>query len=148
MSAREVTENKAILFTSALTNAEIFQGRLTKSQKVKLQALMQRTNVRQVAMDIRIADRASAIREFYNTRGNKIKTPDATHLATAILYRADEMQTMDGLRKDGSIGKILALNGNVAGFALTIVNPYPLIMPPDELVSVKGPLFPKGPVIN
>ena len=142
--AREVTENRAILFTSALTSTEILQGTLTAEQKAKLASLMQRTNVQQVAADTRISDRASAIREYYNTRGDKIKTPDAIHLATAILYRADEMQTMDGLEtKTGKKTKLLALSGNVAGYDLLIVNPYPLHTPPDIAIKVEGPLFNK-----
>jgi predicted nucleic acid-binding protein len=140
--AREVTENRAILFTSALTSTEIFQGTLTTAQKAKLSELLQRSNVNQVAADTRITDRASVIREYYNTRGDKIKTPDAIHLATAIIYKADEMQTMDGLdMKRTKKTKLLALSGNVAGYNLLVVNPYPLRTPPEEAVRVTGPLF-------
>jgi hypothetical protein len=147
--AREVNANKAILFTSTMTNTEIFQGTLTKTQKARLADLLQRTNVQQIAPDARVTDRASAIREFYNVRGDKIKTPDAIHLATAILYKADELQTMDGLDpKSMKKTKLLALNGDVAGYRLSIVNPYPLSMPPPEIVLVRGPLFPDKPVIN
>lgn len=147
--AREIHLNRAILFTSTLTSTEIFQGALTKTQKQKLTDLLQRTNVNQIAPDTRVADKASAIREFYNTRGDKIKTPDAIHLATAIIYQADELQTMDGLgTKSLKKTKLLALNGNVAGHRLSIVNPYPLNIPPAEIVVVKGPLFPDKPVIN
>lgn len=147
--AREVHGNKAILFTSTMTSAEIFQGALTKPQKERLAALLQRTNVNQIAPDMRVTDRASAIREFYNTRGNKIKTPDAIHLATAIIYKADELQTMDGLEtKSTKKTKLLALNGDVAGYRLSIVNPYPLNVPPAGIVLVKGPLFPDKPTIH
>ena len=140
--AREVTENRAILFTSTLTNTEILQGSLAKEQRARLAALMQRTNVQQISADARITDRASAIREHYNTRGDKIKTPDAIHLATAIIYKADEMQTMDGLStRNNKKTNLLALNGNVAGYNLLIVNPYPLTTPPQIAISVKGPLF-------
>jgi predicted nucleic acid-binding protein len=147
--AREVHANKAILFTSTLTSTEIFQGTLTKAEKEKLSLLLQRSNVNQIAPDTRVADRASAIREFYNSRGNKIKTPDAIHLATAIIYKADEMQTMDGLElKSSKKTKLLALNGDVAGYRLSIVNPYPLNVPPADIVLVKGPLFPDKPTIH
>lgn len=147
--AREVHANRAIMFTSTLTSTEIFQGALTKPQKQKLADLLQRTNVNQIAPDTRVADRASAIREFYNTRGDKIKTPDAIHLATAIIYKSDELQTMDGLDpKSLKKTKLLALNGNVAGYRLSIVNPYPLSIPPAEIVVVKGPLFPDKPTIH
>ena len=141
--AREVSENRAVLFTSTVTNTEILQGTLTQTQKTRLADLMQRTNVLQIAADARITDRASAIREYYNTRGNKIKTPDAIHLATAILYKANEMQTMDGLDTKGDKKtKLLSLSGDVAGHDLLIVNPYPLHTPPDVAIRVEGPLFP------
>lgn len=147
--AREVHSNRALLFTSTITSTEIFQGTLSKAQKDKLTALLQRTNVNRIAPDTRVTDRASAIREFYNARGIKIKTPDAIHLATAIIYKADEMQTMDGLdTQTGRKTKLLALNGDVAGYKLTIVNPYPLNVPPPEIVVVKGPLFPDKPTIH
>jgi predicted nucleic acid-binding protein len=147
--AREVTENRAILFTSTLTSTEILQGTLTSAQRTKLAELLQRSNVNQIAADSRITDRASAIREYYNTRGNKIKTPDAIHLATAILYKADEMQTMDGLAaKSNKKTELLALSGNVAGHNLLIVNPYPLHSPPQIAVTVTGPLFPEAITIQ
>jgi predicted nucleic acid-binding protein len=141
--AREVHENRAILFTSTLTSAEIYQGSLSKTQRDKLAALMQRSNVSHIAPDTRITERAGAIREFYNVRGDKLKTPDAIHVATAIIYKADEMQTLDGfdIKNPKKTTKLLALNGDVAGYNLTIVPPYPFACPPAEIVVVKGPLF-------
>ena len=49
--------------------------------------LMRRTNVREIAADARITDRASAIREFYNVRGNKIRTPDAFTLRLRLFTK-------------------------------------------------------------
>src|SRR5260370_30976331 len=144
--AREVHANRATLFTSTLTSTEIFQGGLSKTQKERLAALLQRTNVQQIAPDTRVADRASIIREFYNKNGDKIKTPDAIHLATAIIYKADELQTMDGLdTKNGKKTKLLALNGDVAGYRLSVVNPYPLNAPPAAILIINAPLFPDKP---
>jgi predicted nucleic acid-binding protein len=146
----EVESNDAILFTSSLTRAEIFMGTLTADQKAKYAGLMRRTNVTEISADARITDRASSIREFYNTKGTKIQTPDAIHLATAIVYKADEFQTLDGLgqgSKPGEIklGKLLALNGSVAGYSLRIVHPYPKGSPPDTIAKIEGPLFPNIP---
>ena len=135
--------NEAILFTSAVTRGEIYLGRLDLDKKTLYARLMQRTNVQEISADPRIMDRASAIREYHDIRGQKIKTPDATHLATAVLYRADEFLTMDGLQKDGSKHrKLLALSGDVGGYNLKIVHPYPRRNPPAELINVPlGPLF-------
>lgn len=142
----EVESDKTILFTSTMTRTEIFQGALTPVQKTKYAQLMRRSNVREIAPDSRITDRASAIREFHNGRGVKVSTPDAIHLATAVIYRANEFHTMDGLQKGGSKKrKILGLNGDVGGYPLVVVQPYPRNSPPAQLVSITGPLFPKKP---
>jgi hypothetical protein len=139
----EVEDNKAVLFTSTITRGEIYQGRLTQMQKDKYAALMRRSNVREIDPGPRIMDRVSQIREYHDNENpkRKIKTPDGTHLATAIIYGADEFQTMDGLQKGGGSRKLLALSGNVGGYDLKVVHPYPRSTPPPELVTVKGPLF-------
>lgn len=142
----EVENGKAIMFTSSITRSEIFMGRLAHEQKDKYAKLMMRRNVTEIAPDARVMDRASAIREHYanETPKRSISTPDAIHLATAIIYKADEFQTMDGLEQGGAKRtKLLALSGNVAGYNFPIVQPYPRNRPPAELVSIKGPLFPK-----
>ena len=107
---------------------------------------MRRKNVMEIAADARITDRSSAIREHYRdaTPKRSISTLDGIHLATAILYKADEFQTMDGLEQGGKkLTKLLALSGNVAGYNLPIVQPYPRTNPPSQLVTIYGDLFPK-----
>jgi predicted nucleic acid-binding protein len=141
----EVEGNKAILFTSTITRGEIFQGRLSEDQKEMYARLMRRRNLREVIPDSRIMDLASRIREHHANESEKrrIATPDATHLATAIIYQADEFWTMDGLQKDGSKNrKLLALNGNCGGHNLRIVSPYPISEPlAKKFCGAEGPLF-------
>jgi predicted nucleic acid-binding protein len=137
----EVEEGKAVLFTSAVTRGEIFFGKLDLDQKNIFAKLMRRTNVTEVSADPRVMDRASAIREYHAARGQRVHTPDATHLATAVLYRADEYQTMDGLANSGSKRGLLKLNGDVGGYKLLVIHPYPRQAPPQQVVSIKGPLF-------
>jgi hypothetical protein len=72
-----------------------------------------------------VNDRSAAIREYHQNRGKKIETPDAIHLATAVLYKADEFQTMDGLDKRGKPKRILGLSGDIGGYPLFITQPYP-----------------------
>jgi hypothetical protein len=141
----EVESGTAILFTSAVTRGEIFFGRLDLDQKNMFAKLMRRTNVTEISADPRVMDRASAIREYHAARGQRVQTPDATHLATAVLYKADEFQTMDGLGDSGSKRGLLKLNLDVGGYRLIVVNPYPRNTPPAEIVSVRGPLFPEPP---
>jgi predicted nucleic acid-binding protein len=136
----EVEIGEAILFTSAMTRGEIFWGQLNLDQKTMWTRLMQRTNVTEISADPRVTDRLSQIREYHKARGQRVQTPDATHLATAILYRADEFQTMDGLGANGSKRGLLKLNGDVGGFKLVVVNPYPRNTPPAKIISIKGPL--------
>jgi hypothetical protein len=94
-------------------------------QKLKFQGILRRKNVQEIAPHMRITDRASTIREKH-----KIKTPDAIHLATAILFDVDEMHTMDGWHEDGKRDGLLALSGNVADYKLRITEPYPRGTPP------------------
>jgi predicted nucleic acid-binding protein len=111
--AKEVAENRAALCTSVNTKTEILQGKLTSEQKTRLDNLFKRKNVSLINVDSRIADLASEVRNYYNNRGIKISTPDAQHLATAIIYKVDEFHTLDG-------GDLLRLNGDVAGHPLHI----------------------------
>ena len=141
---RGVESEEVLLFTSAVTRGEIYQGRLTSQQKDKHAKLLRRTNVIEISADPRVMDRVSTIREYHDARGRKIATADATHLATAVLYKADEFQTMDGLQKGGSKRrKLLALSGDVGGYNLKVVHPYPWKSVPSELVTIPGPLFEK-----
>jgi predicted nucleic acid-binding protein len=145
-----ITQNNAYLLVSTLIRTEIFLGRLTLEEKQKFAGMLRRRNVQELAPDMRVTDRASTIREKYNTLTNKIKTPDAIHLATAIIYRADEMQTMDGYREDGKHTGLLALNANVAGYKLLITPPYrrnPIIVPASpmpEMAEDENSLFAQG----
>jgi predicted nucleic acid-binding protein len=140
----EVENYNAILFTSSITRTEFFTGQLTDEQKTKYTLLMRRSNVQEVDPHLKITTRASQIREHYSQQkpSIKIKTPDAIHLATAINYRADEFQTLDGLEDGGAKKtKLLALSGDVGVSGLKITAPYPRARVPANLVAIKGPLF-------
>lgn len=118
--AREVTENRAMLCTSVMTNTEILDGQLTAEQSEKFQNIFKRRNVTQITLDQRISRKASEIRNYYNQKGIKVKTPDATHLASAIIYQADEFHTLDGSGERKRPSSLLSLNGDVAGSPLHI----------------------------
>ncbi len=133
--ANLVQIGQAILVTSTLIRTEVFLGTLTPEQKLKFQGLLRRKNVQEIAPHMRITDRASTIREKH-----RIKTPDAIHLATAILYDVDEMQTMDGWHEDGKRDGLLALSGNVAEYKLVITEPYPRGTPSTPTAAPPQPL--------
>jgi PIN domain len=63
------------------------------------------------------------LRNHYAAKGKKtLSAPDAIHLATAILYRADEFHTFDSDGSSRSLG-LLPLSGDVGGHRLIICKP-------------------------
>jgi hypothetical protein len=117
--AKLVMENKADLFTSELTRTEVLEGKMTAEERERFQRLFQRRNVVSVDLSGRVMDLSRAIREW----NNDIGTQDSIHLATAILYEANEFHTTDGGGKRKRRGDLIPLNGNVAGHALRICTP-------------------------
>lgn len=91
----EVRSGKAIIITSVLTNTELFEGNLSDELKAKFKLLFGGRDVTQVMVDHNVSDLARQIREHYGKRKRKLSTPDATHLATAVIHRVDEFHTFD-----------------------------------------------------
>jgi len=102
------------LMTSVLTSVEVLSGKIPAGMDTLFSGLLKRLT--RVSMDTKIAALAHDLRNHYAINGGaKLKTPDAIHLATAILFRADEFHTFDDA--------LIALSGNVAGHRLTICKP-------------------------
>jgi predicted nucleic acid-binding protein len=99
--------------TSVLTTAEVLEGKIPAGVDTLLNGLMRRMS--RVSIDIKVAQLAHDIRNHYTKEGQSIKTPDALHMASAILHRVDEFHTFDE--------RLLVLNGNVAGHRLMICKP-------------------------
>jgi predicted nucleic acid-binding protein len=92
---------EVILFTSVLTTTEVLQSKLPAGMETLFTGLMKR--IEQKSLDIKIARLAHDLRDHYARRAaefeNKtLSTPDALHLATAIMYRANEFHTFDASR--------------------------------------------------
>ena len=113
--AKEIHEGKKILITSVQTQTEILESKIGADYE-RFKGLLKRSNVMPVHVDGRIADLASKIRDHHLQMGVKIETPDATHLATAILYQATVLQTFDE-------DDLIPLSGNVMGHDLLIEKP-------------------------
>jgi predicted nucleic acid-binding protein len=103
---REVVERskrrECKIMTSVLTLVEVLAAKLPVGTDRLFNDLMKRIN--RLGMDSKCASLAHDIRNHYATRasengGKTLSTPDAIHLATAILHRADEFHTFDN---DGS----------------------------------------------
>src|SRR5689334_25204883 len=61
--ADAVASNDVMLFTSTITRCEVFLSTLTQEQKEKFAGVLRRRNIREIAPDLRITDRAASIRE-------------------------------------------------------------------------------------
>jgi len=116
---KAVENGHAYLFTSELTKTEVLEGKMAAEQSDKFKRLFQRRNVVPVDVTGRVLGLSKQIREW----NSKISTPDAIHLATAIIYEADEFHTTDGGGKRKRGGDLLPLDGNVAGHNLRICRP-------------------------
>lgn len=114
------------ILTSALTTVETLQSRLPVGMDRIFGDLMKR--IERVGIDTKVAAMAHDIRDYYVKNaseygGKTVSTPDAIHLATAILYRVTEFHTFDdGKSSSKSIG-LLNLSGSVGGHKLTICKP-------------------------
>lgn len=129
LKRREVT-----LITSAITQTEIAACNVGQLVMPLLDDLMKRKNIQRISVDIKIAQMARTLRDFYQSEpytidkngkriGSKtLAVPDAIHLATAILHKVDVFNTFDAGDGKGSLG-LLPLNGNVAGHNLRVEKP-------------------------
>ncbi|MDV2503610.1 MAG: PIN domain-containing protein [bacterium] len=123
----EVNSGNIILVTSHITKTEILESMMAPEAQESLSRLLKRRNVRSVALDGRVGDLSSKIRDHYQILrqtdgGPPLSAPDAVHLATAILYQVDEFHTFD--EEDSQKGRgLIPLSGNVAGHNLLICKP-------------------------
>jgi len=121
-----VKKRDAGLITSALTLSEVLPSKYPTGTYDLFDDLLKRTTIKVVAVDRKIAKLAGELRAYYDTNpkdGKKqLATPDAIHLATAIINSVTEFHTFDSGEQRKSIG-LLQLDGNVAGHKLVICKP-------------------------
>lgn len=126
---REVIERskrrEVRLMTSTLTSVEVLTAKIPAGFDTLFVGLLKRVN--RVSVDIKVAAMAHDLRNYYASHptefSNKIlSTPDAIHLASAIIYRADEFHTFDAAGNAKLLG-LLPLSGNLAGHGLKICKP-------------------------
>lgn len=113
------------IITSVLTTVEALQCKLPAGVERLFLDTMKR--IVRVGVDSRIASMAHDIRNYYSLReqefaGKTVFTPDAIHLATAIIYRVTEFHTFDRDGSNKALG-LLPLSGDVGGHRLTICKP-------------------------
>jgi hypothetical protein len=115
--------------TGDIMRLEVLKDRIPPDKLPIFEAFCRRRNVRIVncLTDPRIASLLAEIKTFYRKLSAKDRKPelsdlDATHLATAIHFKATAFYTFDAGKKQKSRG-LLPLNGNVAGHPLVIRKP-------------------------
>jgi predicted nucleic acid-binding protein len=112
---REIDSGRANLILSVMTYSEILESKYDKKQLEQLDSFLRRSNVVKVDTTIPIARKAARIRDAGLREGRKIKSPDATVIATAILHKAHVLHTLDS--------SILNLNGTNIADGLPITMP-------------------------
>lgn len=123
-----LNKRQVSLMTSVLTLTEISVAKIPAGTDGLLDQVMQRPNMAKLPVDMRIAKLARDLRNFYISKngpsGMTLTVPDALHIATAILYKANEFHTFDEHDKPKSraLG-LIPLSGNVAGHNLKICKP-------------------------
>jgi predicted nucleic acid-binding protein len=114
----EIDSNSAVLVVSVVAYSEVLEAKSTNEQMAKFRAFLQRANVINADTTIAIAEKAGEIRSKALAAKRKIKTPDATYIATAIHYGVDALHTLDH--------GMLSLNGLELVNRLTICLPASL----------------------
>lgn len=119
---REIT-----LLASVLVLTEVLDAHLPAGVDRMFEDIFNLDNVEKVNVDAPIARLAHDLRNHYIVNGEEfggktLTTPDAIHLATAIIRRASEFHTFDAGGRGNSIG-LLRLGNNVAGHSLKVCTP-------------------------
>jgi len=122
-TVRQIHNNQVILITSVVTDTEVLRSRMSADALAKWEAVFKRRNVKMIAHDLRVGRKSSQIRDCFFQQSIKVETPDSIHLATAIIYEADELQTLDGAGPTKKAGDMIRLNGHACVDGLKIVTP-------------------------
>lgn len=125
---RLVERGDSGVMTSVITRIEILRSRLDKKHVTSFIKLFSRPGIQQINVDPRVAQLAHDIRDYYASQQPPVKfwTPDCIHIASAILYEADEMNTLDGAGKRRRPNDLITLNENVMGGLHRLVIRKPL----------------------
>lgn len=116
------------IITSTLTITEVLgTPNIPAGIPQQFDMFLQRPNVHKISVDAPIARMARDIRLHYLNKsdefnGKTISTPDAIHVATAIIYNAIAFHTFDSKGYRNSLG-LIPLSGDVAGHNLKIEKP-------------------------
>ena len=110
-------DGKVTIYTSVITIAEVLTEKLPAKQRKDFEGCFRFGEHELYDVDVRIAQKASKIREIALAlhNGKKIKTPDAIHIATAQIIGVEQLHTLDN--------ELIALHGSKAVDGLNITKP-------------------------
>ena len=91
----ELDKNQSNLLVPMPIVTEILEARHSPDQIAKFNAYLQRSNVILADTTYPIARKASDLRSAFLAQNRKLKTPDAQVIATAIVYRANALHSLD-----------------------------------------------------
>lgn len=105
----------AIIVTSTITRIEVLQRKMTADAADRFAQMLRQFTIQSANVDPLVAELAHEIRNHYHSRTPPIKleTPDCIHLATAIAYECDEMNTLDGAGCRKRPADLISLSENV-----------------------------------
>jgi predicted nucleic acid-binding protein len=126
-SSQEIMRGEALLLASDVLNAEVQQTTLSEEAQRRFYRISDRRNVQFQRIDPRVGALSMEIKKHYRDlnkqdRKGEVTESDATHLATAIHFKADAFYTFDDGQK-GRSRSLLSLDGNVAGYNLKVCKP-------------------------
>ena len=122
---KENFERKAEIATSTITIIEVLSSSLAEEQEKRFRASFRPTNHVMYDVDPPIAFKAREFRErlLKDVSGKKLPTPDAIHLATAVICRASAFITFDDGKKNKHSFGLLGLSKDARIDGLEICRP-------------------------
>jgi|SRR3954468_10874151 predicted nucleic acid-binding protein len=114
---RENAAGKNMVITSTITLIEVLACKIPQDAERQFRQSFRGGDQIAYDVDAAIALKARELRAHYlTTSGRKLATPDAIHLATAIVYNADYLYTFDD--------KLLKLTKDSAVVGMEICHPF------------------------
>jgi predicted nucleic acid-binding protein len=121
--AAENFQLKNIIITSVLTFTEDTYATLTPEQIEKFNKSFRPESHIPYDVDRAIADKARIFRERFMGQAKSLATPDAIHLATAVIGGANEFHTFDEGQKDKKHTGLITISGDARIERLKICKP-------------------------
>jgi len=131
----------ATIVTSMITRIEVLKSKMGPAEADRFARMLGQFVVQSANVDPLVAQVAHEIRDYYHSQNPplKLRTPDCIHLATAIVYECDEMNTLDGGGPRKRPHDLIPLSEKVCGGKYKIPIRKPRRMPkPATLFTLPG----------